>query len=163
AVQRVGRLVTNDEVGIGIAGAVDRAAGPEGEVLDIPGKRGADAGLHSVDALAWPFEDRIAGIVDHVGVVAGGPRHLVGTRPPAPWCAARPGGCGGGAFVARLGCPRPVGGGAGAPAPKGGGGLGFAAGGEAAGGEGGPVPAVRRLDEFVMPIVDIVDVVPAEA
>ena len=64
--------VAGDDVGVAVAGAVDVAAAGQGQVLDIGAERVADRRLHRVGAAAHGggFRHHVAGVVDHVGVVA---------------------------------------------------------------------------------------------
>jgi hypothetical protein len=64
--------VAGDDVGERVAGAVDVGAAGQGQVLDIGAERVADRRLHRVGAAAHGggFRHHVAGVVDHVGVVA---------------------------------------------------------------------------------------------
>ena len=72
--------IAGDDVGVAVAGAVDVAAAGQGQVLDIGAERVADRRLHRVGAAAYAgaFRRHVAGVVDHVGVVAGAADHGVG-------------------------------------------------------------------------------------
>ena len=77
AVERVVAAVAGDDVGIAIAGAVDVGAAGQGQVVDIGAERVADRRLHHVGAFAESLGDRIADIIDDVGVIAEAAGHGV--------------------------------------------------------------------------------------
>ena len=72
--------VAGDDVGKLVAGAVDVGAAGQRQVLDIGAERVADRRLHRVGAAAHGggFRHHVAGIVDHVDVVAVAAQERVG-------------------------------------------------------------------------------------
>ena len=61
-----------------VAGAVDVGAAGQGQVLDIGAERVADRRLYRVGARVERLRDHVAGVIDHVGVVAEAADHGVG-------------------------------------------------------------------------------------
>src|SRR5262249_26109184 len=56
----------------------DVALAGQGEVLDIGGKNEVGRALDQVDTFAGGFEDKVAGLIDDVSVVALAAAHVVG-------------------------------------------------------------------------------------
>src|SRR5262249_37783347 len=81
AVKGVVAGVAGQRVVVGGAGGVDVAAAVEDDGLDVGADRIVDRGMDDVVALVGVLRDHVAGIVDHIGVVAGAPLHDVGAGP----------------------------------------------------------------------------------
>src|SRR5205085_4005892 len=81
AVDLVGAAVADDGVGEAVAGAVDRGASGQGEVLDLGCERVGDRGLDQVCAAAGELDHRIQRIVHDIGVVARAAGEGVGPCP----------------------------------------------------------------------------------
>ena len=79
AVEDVIAVVAGDRVGQRITSAVEVCAAGEDEVLEVGPECVADRGAHGVGARRYPLGHAVAGVVDHVGVVAGTAGHDVGT------------------------------------------------------------------------------------
>ena len=82
AVEDVVGAVAGKGVGEVVAGTVDRTGAGQSEILDIGGQGMGNARLHQVGALIDHFDNHVAGIVDHVGIVAGAAGQTVGTGIP---------------------------------------------------------------------------------
>ena len=89
AVEGVVAAVAGEDVRVTVAGAVDIGAAGQGQVLDIGAERVADRRLHRVGALVERLRHHVAGIVDHVAVVAGTAGHGVGAGPAVDRVGAR--------------------------------------------------------------------------
>src|SRR5205085_1942884 len=77
AVDLVGAAVADDGVGEAVAGAVDRGASGQGQVLDLGCERVGNRGLDEVRAVARDLGDRVGGVVHGIGVVAAAADHRV--------------------------------------------------------------------------------------
>ena len=77
AVEHVVAGVAGERVVERVAGGVDGTGAGQRQVLDVGAQRVADAGLHRIGALAGGLGHRVAGRIDHVGVVAGAAAHRV--------------------------------------------------------------------------------------
>ncbi|CAF0856079.1 unnamed protein product [Rotaria sp. Silwood1] len=70
--------VAGDDVGQAVAGGVDVGAAGQRQVLEVGGQRPADAGVDGVVAAAGLLVDRVADVVDDVGVVSRAAHQHVG-------------------------------------------------------------------------------------
>jgi hypothetical protein len=78
AVENIVAAVAGDRVVEPVAGAVDIAAAGQGQILDIGADGVGDRRLHRVGARVERFRHHVAGVVDHIGVVAEAADHGVG-------------------------------------------------------------------------------------
>ena len=69
--------VAGNDVGVAVAGAVDVGAAGEGQVLNIGTERVGDRRLYRIGAFVERLGHHVAGVIDHVSVVADATHHRV--------------------------------------------------------------------------------------
>ena len=79
AVDIVVAVVTGDDVGQGIARAVDVGCAGQHQVFQVRTQHPVERGPHGVGAASDVFGDYIAGVIDHIGVVTRAANQGVGT------------------------------------------------------------------------------------
>src|SRR6185295_19089410 len=70
--------IAGEDVGARVAGAVDRRAAGQGQVLEIGAEGEGDRAVHRVGASGGSLDRLVAAIVDDVFVIAGAAVHRVG-------------------------------------------------------------------------------------